>query len=46
MMRPQDERAFEDAARSVGVWILVRRTKPAALAYIVPPLSDGRGGAS
>lgn len=34
MMRPQDERAFEDAARTIGVWILVRRTKPAALAYI------------
>jgi hypothetical protein len=34
MMRPQDERVFEDAARTIGVWILVRRTKPAALAYI------------
>lgn len=33
-MRPQDERAFEDAARHIGVWILARRTKPAALAYI------------
>lgn len=33
-MRAQDEQAFEDAARSIGVWILVRRTKPAALTYI------------
>jgi hypothetical protein len=34
LMRPQDEQAFEDAARTIGVWILVRRTKPAALAYV------------
>lgn len=33
-MRPQDERAFEDAARQIGVWILARRTKPGALTYI------------
>lgn len=37
MMRPQDERVFEEAARTIGVWILVRRTKPAALAYIGLP---------
>ncbi|MGH9817262.1 MAG: hypothetical protein ACRD6I_14410, partial [Candidatus Acidiferrales bacterium] len=27
-------RAFEDAARQIGVWILARRTKPGALPYI------------
>ncbi len=33
-MRPEDKLAFAEAARSIGVWILVRRTKRDALQYI------------
>ena len=39
-MRPQDKTAFADAARSIGVWIFVRRTKREALQYV------GRAGYS
>jgi hypothetical protein len=33
-MRPQDKAVFSNAARSLGLWILVRRTNPTSLKYI------------
>ncbi len=33
-MRTQDKRVFADAARTLNLWILVRRTNPASLQYI------------
>ncbi len=33
-MRPQDKEVFGDAATSLNLWILVRRTNPASLKYI------------
>lgn len=36
-MRQQDEIAFAQAAKTLGLWILVRRTNPASLKYIGVP---------
>ena len=36
-MRTQDKTVFLEAARHFGVWILVRRTNPASLAYVGKP---------
>src|SRR5687767_12909862 len=33
-MRPQDKRIFEQAAKDLKLWILVRRTNPESLQYI------------
>jgi hypothetical protein len=37
-MRPNDRKVFADAAKTLGLWILVRRTNEASLQYINKPL--------